>query len=98
MSKSERLLIRNLAADYTTEWLEIRIDRLDFLQSLRRGLVAARLSHDEIERPWTDLAETAIAVERYGDGYGRIISLELHTAGNQKVIKLVDVQWFTALA
>jgi hypothetical protein len=55
-------------------------------------LIAACLSHYEIESSGTDFAEPSVSIERDRDGDSRIVALETHSSGDEKVVELIDVE------
>lgn len=69
-----------------------------YIENLRSYLVAACLTHDEVEGARTDLSKPPVPVQRNGNRDGRVISLESHTARDEKVVKLVNVEGLARFA
>ena len=61
-------------------------------------MIAACLSHYEVESAGTDFAEPPVSIERDGDGDRRIVALETHSARNEKIVELVNVERLPGLA
>ena len=54
-------------------------------------------AHNQVKCAGLDLSEAPIAIERYRDRDGRIVTLKLHSARNQQIVKLVYMQRFARL-
>ena len=78
------------AVKSTVKGLQVRL--------LRGRLISARLTHNKVESTRTNLAESPVSVQRHGNGDGRVVSLESHTACDEKIVEFVHVERFARFA